>query len=350
MKILIVTVYNSHNSGSYLQAYAMMIALKKMGHEVRFMEREIRGSSHDKKKVVKGVLTKTRNLHLGQAYYSMREWFVYEKEQKRLSIVPRKSTYYDEADCILLGSDTIWNFDSLLFSQYASTYLGSDFAGKHIISYAASAANTSLEQFENVVNKYGRLLNISTIMVRDKHTKELVEHTTNRAAVLVTDPTLLLSKEDYECHVIRLKTKRPYVLLYYFGNMPEPLKESIVSYANANGLDLVSMPSYRPWCNKSYISSPQNMVSLFMEATAIVTNTFHGTAFSLIFEKPFADHDVGKNKVKELLIRYGEESRLFTDPKDIAFLLTKQNNVVSSGLYETVRLESLRELKEALEK
>lgn len=348
MKILIVTVYNSHNSGSFLQAYAMMSVLKEMGHNVQFLKREIKGSSHDIKRVARRFFLYLIKFRFRQACYFVYEWFIYEKAQKHFPIISMDSNYYKETDCIVVGSDTIWNFDSKVLRALAATYLGNAFIGKHVISYAASAANTSIELFQTIIRNNGGLSNIETIMVRDKHTKRLVELSTNKIAYTVTDPTLIVSRSAFNNLRFDVKTKKPYILLYFLGEMKYNLKKEIQVYASVNKYSIISMPIYRKWCDRSLMSSPQNMISYFMSATAVVTDTFHGTAFSLIYEKPFAVHDDGKNKVKELLELYGEGDRLFTSPDKLKSILSNKNVVVSSGKLDAVRNNSIKMLKDAL--
>lgn len=350
MKILIVTVYNSHNSGSFLQAYAMMSVLKKMGNNVKFLKRNTRGSSHDIRKVAKSVLFSLLKFNIGQSFYIIREWFVYDKLQKQFPVVNRNSSFYNETDCVVLGSDTIWNLDSKVLRTQASLYFGRDFLGKHVISYAASAANSKIEVFRNVVTKQGGLSNLEFIMVRDEHTKSLVEQTTNKKAYLVTDPTLIATRDDFESLKYEIKNKKPYVLLYCFGEFSAELILEIQSNARELGCDVISMPINRSWCNSSVMSSPQNMISYFDKAEAVITDTFHGTAFSLIYEKPFAVYDAGKNKVRELLKLYGEENRLFTTPERLKNILREKNTVVSSGRLDIVRNSSIEKLTEALSK
>lgn len=350
MKILIVTVYNSHNSGSFLQAHALMSVLTDMGHEVKFLKREIGGSTHDIKIVAKRVLRSLFKFRIGQAYYIIREWFVYDKAQTHFPIVSENSKYYSETDCIILGSDTIWNFDSKVLLKLASTYLGSKFKNKHVISYAASAANTPAELFNKVVAKNGCLSNIDTILVRDFYTKGLVEQSIKREAYLVTDPTLIASKHHFDNIYTKVCHQNQFVLLYFFGEISESLRKSIQEYAIVKQLDVISMPMKRSWCNKSLMSSPQNMVTYFHDAQAIITDTFHGTAFSMIYEKPFAVYDAGKNKVRELLIRYGEDNRLFTSHMQLSDILNRKNEVVASGRLENIRNESITQLKLSLMK
>lgn len=349
MKAVIVTVYNSHNSGSFLQAYALQTFLRKNGIDVSFLRREDMGS-HDIKRVLKNFITLFANLKFGEAWQTLKIWFIYDKTVNRLlSICDQESTFFKEAEYIILGSDTIWNFTSHYFLRNANTYLGYSFSNKKIISYAASAANTSIEKFKSVIDKHGGLSHLSEILVRDSYTKRLVENSTCHKAKIVTDPTLLLDKNDYHPLVKEIDGKyTPYLFLYYFGNISIELQKQIILFAQIKHLKIISMPFKRKWCDLNLTTSPYDMVSYFYYAKCVITNTFHGCALSLLYEKPFAVHDEGKNKVSEFLNAYGESQRLFTIPNSFPEALDKVASSCGDGIYNQIRKKSQKSLLAAL--
>ncbi|MBQ4231542.1 MAG: polysaccharide pyruvyl transferase family protein [Salinivirgaceae bacterium] len=347
MKIVVVTVYNSHNSGSYLQAYALMRTLEEMGHEVVFMRRNIRGSSHDKRKVAKKFLRSLSRGKCRRAYGQLRQWMIYEKAIKAMRIVDKSTEFYENADCVVLGSDTIWNFNDSYFRRNASVYLGSAFWGKRVVTYAVSAANTPTDVFVKIVGNHGGLENLSAMLVRDEHTRGLVAAVGKEARVVV-DPTLLADKSAFAEMTRKVSVGGRFILLYYFGAMTEELIAEVRRYASVYGLKTVSMPARRKWCDHSAESSPKNMVSYFAAASCVITNTFHGTALSMVYEKPFAVRDEGKMKVTELLSAFGESRRLFSESSAIHKILQQENDVVKSGRLSRFRDESRLLLEKAL--
>lgn len=348
MKILIVTVYNSQNAGSFLQAYALQKVLKDEGHEVGFLKREDNGS-HSLRVVLRKALKKALKLHLKQAMKEIRIWRIFEHlVNTYFTIYTLDSDYYSHTDFIVLGSDTIWNFDKSYFRRFASMYLGTQFRGKRVISYAASAANTSAETFKKTVEKCNGLDHLSSILVRDGHTKLLAESITSKDVRLVTDPTLLLTADEYKPLQKECVLNVPFLLVYYFGRIEKDLETAIIDYAKRKHLKIVSMPYVREWCDLSVHQAPHNMVTYFSCATAIVTNTFHGCAFSLINEKPFAVHDEGKKKISEFLSAYHETERLFSKCTEIETLLDVPNKGISSGIYDEIRQKSILLLKDGI--
>lgn len=341
MKTLVVTVYNSHNSGSFLQAYATQLTLKKLGYEVGFLKRQNSGS-HSIKLLIIQVVKHLCRFHIGKAINEIEIWFAFEKLSKKyMPAYEMCSEYYAKTDSVILGSDTIWNFDNPYFLKDASTYLGTIFKGKKVISYAASAANTSFERFYNTVTACGGIGHLSSILVRDSYTESLVKGITEKQVHLVTDPTLLLTAEDYLPLQRYNKIHEPYLLLYYFGKVHDDLKKSIVKFAKENKLKVVSMPFNRSWCDRSFNQIPFNMITYFSGASAVITNTFHGCAFSILYGKKFAVHDEGKRKISDFLNMYDEGKRLFTLSSDIFELLeTRQQS--NSLLVETIRQECLK--------
>ncbi len=341
MKAIIVTVYNSHNAGSFLQAFALQTVLRKSGIETAFLKRQDAGS-HDFIKLIKVVILQLLQFKIEKAFQYIKTWIVYEKiVEKELSICDKNSNFYKEASLVVLGSDTIWNFDNKYFACNASTYIGKDFSDKKVFSYAASVANSSIVSVKRIIMDNGGIDHLSSVLVRDSYTKNIMENITSKEIKIVTDPTLLLNKDDYLALYNNPKCNFDYLLLYYFNDISEELKIEIRNYANLNHLKIISMPFHRSWCDYNFYSSPQLMVSYFLHAKAVLTNTFHGCALSLIFEKPFAVHNENKNKISDFLSIYGESYRLFSNSSEMIKVLSIPNLVISSGLYDKIRKESL---------
>lgn len=349
-KVIIVTVYNSENSGSYLQAYALGYVLKNLGYEVAYYQRSSHGSSHAIKPHIIWSLKKLAKFKIKAAMYPLQTWWIYHKAQKVFPICTSTSSFYKEAKFVIIGSDTLWNFASDYFSNHAELYTGKPFMGKSVITYAISAANTEVEKFKSVIRGIRGLDNIDTILVRDEHTQTLVRSVCPQECDIVSDPSLLLLPDEYMPLEKQLQINKPYLLLYYFGKIEDALKVAITEYAQKNNLSIVSMSEVRSWAHKCVHSSPSNMVSYFKHATCILTNTFHGTAFSLIFGKRFAVYNCNSNKVRQLLCLYKQSYRLFSDAYLVESIFSYENNVHSSGIYDEQRNNSIRLLNNALKK
>ncbi len=347
-KMLIVTVYNSENCGSFLQAYALKVALERCGCEAAFYKRDTQGTSHAFWPHVKLALKRLLHGQKKAVKFTMEPWRAFDRAVKKLPVYNEKSAFYKEAGTVVLGSDTIWNFMDSYFANKSDVFLGTVFGGKRILTYAASAANTDQATFDKVVKYRGGMGHIARLLVRDEHTRDLVEAQTGQKAELVCDPTFLIDRNDYLKLIPNTTTDFRYILLYYFGEIEASLQAGIQEYAAAHGLKIVSLLKDRAWCDYSIPADPMSMLQYFNSASAVVTNTFHGCAFSMIFERPFAAHDVGKIKVRDLLTSLGEENRLFTDSQGMKQALATVCEVVISGRLDAYRSASMEILQDSV--
>lgn len=347
-KAIIVTVYNSENCGSYLQAYALKKTLEENNYQVSFLQRGTENTSHDFRKTVKKTFRNIRHLRFLSAFQTLKQWYCFEMAQRNFFVCTRNDDFYKEADLIVLGSDTIWNFESSYFSVNASIYTGADFVGKKVISYAASVGNTTLNTFADVIARSGRLGNVHTVLVRDSRTKSYVEKTTTHSANIVCDPTLLLTPKIFSTFERPYLYKQKCLLIYSFDEFEEDMKNAIVTYAREKNLIVVSLIRNFGWVDVIPITTPENMITYYANAQAVVTDTFHGTAFSLIYELPFVVIDKGKVKVHELLEAYSESKRLITTVFEFKKIINTKNVVGINGKLLENRLNSLRLLKKVL--
>lgn len=315
-KIIIATVYNSENCGSYLQAWSLFQVLKFRGYDVAFLKRNSKHTSHSFGLHLINASKDIIKLRFSHAIAVIKEWFVFNRLQKQFKIARKGGAFYKEASLQIIGSDTLWNFETAYFKDMAQTYLGQAFFPKPSVTYAVSAANTSSELFISVYKENNNNKGIRKYLVRDTHTAELVRSVTGETPHIVCDPTMLLSPKGFNT----LEATKPpidrYLLIYCFGNIAI-MKDAIISYAKQRGLKTVSFLTKREWCDYSVEEDPRLMVTYYKYAACVVSNTFHGTAFSIIYEKPFAVFDEGKNKVKELLQMYKQEKRLISAPESL---------------------------------
>lgn len=152
-KAVVVTVYNSENCGSFLQAYCMRAILNKLGYDVAFYKRDTKGTSHEFMKHIRPFLRNLYHLRFKTAWWELKKWFVFQSYINKFNVCDKDSEFYKKADVVILGSDTIWNFNSLYFTNKANVYTGQIFNGKKVISYAVPAANTTKEKFINIVKR-----------------------------------------------------------------------------------------------------------------------------------------------------------------------------------------------------
>ncbi len=197
-----------------------------------------------------------------------------------------------EFDCFIAGSDQIWNprrFSSVYFLGFV------DGMEKKKLSYAASICETIQNPYvQQTLKKY--LSDYTAISVREKYDIPIVKSITEKPIEWVVDPVFLLSRETWEkeCSTISRRLGK-YVFGYFLGN-GETERKLADMFARDNNLRLVTIPymkmNYRR-CDvkfgdtQLFDATPNDFLSLIHDAEYIFTDSFHGTAFSIIFEKKF---------------------------------------------------------------
>lgn len=342
MNLLIITVYNHDNCGSFLQAYALGQVLSQQGHEVSYLESPLHGKDYNR---VYAILRHIYNGDIKAVPYLLAMRRNFKKAHNLLRIYNPSRDPIPEV--VIIGSDTLWNHQKAFYREMASEYHGLSFPNSKVITYAISASNTSTKEYINTIKPFIDKIKISHFLARDNHTKEIIDEVYGLDSRIVCDPTLLLHKEDYYNMASSVPDKR-YLLIYYFNVMDDSQKEYVKSFAKANNLKIVSFSFWKPWGDKILNASPYNFISWFKSAAYVITDTFHGVAFSIIFGKKFAVFDEKKIKVQELLQQYNLIHHLFNDYKDLGKTLIKQNDVIGNGIYEKIREQSMTLLNSAI--
>ncbi len=246
-------------------------------------------------------------------------------------------------EAYVIGSDQVWN--SSICDGLDPVFWGDfdhDQAAK-VFSYAASTSVSNLRnQSHEIIQNL--LQNFTAISVREKQTQDYINHnfTLGRPAKLVLDPTLLASKSIWESLVKDCSIQDNYVL--YFGarnsnKYPSVLLDKATSLAQQYGC--------KTKCIDFDSDSPTDFVSKFKCARAIVTSSFHGVAFSLIFNRPLYAVKYGDEqdaRYIEVLTSVGAEDMLVDLHQNVSirdFDYTIVNNRISE-----LRASSLEYLKQ----
>jgi len=223
-------------------------------------------------------------------------------------------------DALITGSDQVWNdtcagFDPIFFLDFP--------AAKKTKKYSYAASFNLADIPKNKVNVYKeRLKGYKTYSVREDAGRIILHKLLNVKAEINCDPTFLLSYENWceltcKCSISSLTNKKQYILVYYV-KLSRVLMEYAKKISQNKNIQVVCIPCKLSVevLNKHQYSeygftflpsaSPYEFLSLFKNASYVLTNSFHGTAFSLIFRKKFYSvmdfDDGGKNmRSKNLL-------------------------------------------------
>lgn len=296
MKIGIITFHRAYNYGAVLQAFALMKTLEDKGAEVEFIDYRSKSISEHYKLFpsIQGLKLKNKvnviiyNLLLFPFKYirfSRFKKFIFRRlKLSRTQYKNSTDIKWDYYDICVYGSDQIWNMDII---KNDLVYLGETngiLVSK--VSYAASMG----AQVENEIPIFRRYLKkFNQISVRESSMIDFLQPLTERTIYQVLDPTLLLSENDWNKIEKPINLKDEYVLVYQVYRDDKLLKfaREIAKKLNLRIIELTSDAFLTHDSRKKILASPEEFISYFKNSSFVVTSSFHGLAFSLIYRKNF---------------------------------------------------------------
>lgn len=346
MKIAVVTLHRIYNYGSALQAYATQKIFEHAGHEVEIVDyitpqrtkRRIffAPAADTSLKGVKSVVYRVAKI----GSLLLKELTFGSFVRRRMKLTKKYITVDDlrwdppRADLYVTGSDQTWN------SKYNEGVDGGfflDFLPEKArrIAFVSSFGKTRLDEQEiRETTRYIR--RYEGISVREDSAKDILATLGREDAVQLIDPTLQLAKEEWLALASKRLIKQPYLILMLLYNEDNHATEYARKIANEKGLKLVkiSWEMKRPDGVDQLMThrSPQDFLSLFYHADFVVTNSFHGLAFSINLEKQFVvvPRNEFNSRIESLLRLTNLEDRLVSSEE----ALTVADRAID---YESVR-------------
>ena len=353
MRIGIITQPLRYNYGGILQNFALQTVLKRMGHEVVTLDGEVKTkytlkrkliiflrnlilSLRDKNNKILGVLSfQTTNEILSQNLNS----FI----RKYIKVEKISNYKVGGFDALVVGSDQVWrpiysNLDEafLEFAQEDDNILK--------IAYAASFGSDAWEYSDAETIKYAQLAKkFNAISVREESGVFLCEKYLNMPSCHVLDPTMLLTKEDY-IEILNIKNveNKAGDIFYYFLDKNQ-YKQRVIKEIEKS----LNKPSFTVNSRVENINAPlyeriqppvEQWLRAFYDASFIVTDSFHGSVFSLLFNKPFiliANKERGLARFISLFTQLNIVDRIIEEGSKINIeLFIKEPNVNLSRLKE----------------
>lgn len=306
MKICTITCHDVYNFGASLQAYALQHYLESLGHEVKVID--YRPSylykKYNWKTFTSRKFEKINSLFVTRWVFRFTKWCYLRfslKRKKRFDEFTQKYlhltpiSYYDItelknnppiADAIIAGSDQIWNpvFPN---GKDPSFYIDFALPNTKRISYAASFSVSKIsEEDKKYIKKL--LSQIDVISVREYQGINILEEMGFNNCIKVLDPIFLIQKEEW-IEFMNKHNDRNYILIYDFeGN--KLLKKTALLLKKKHGLKIYSINDAVPrfYADKNITNvGPQDFIGLIYNCSIFLSNSFHGTAFSIYFNKPF---------------------------------------------------------------
>ena len=328
MKIGIVTHPFRTNYGGILQAFALQIVLEKIGHEVYFVRKE------QKKTIARSLAmliidrfpTLLGHISIFFNYYKRMNFHAFVKKNIHRYYTLSNSKNENKLDALVVGSDQVWrkwseNWDVMFFFlEFAK-----DWNVKRY-SYAASLGSDKWTFNEEDTNKIVYLLNrFDSISVRERDAIEILKEKFNLKSRWNIDPTLLLTKEDYIRYLCLMPIKKKSIISYILDE--DPQKQKILKMLEDTlGSKAIKIGSPQNTCRKRDESLPsiESWLTNFIAAEYVVTDSFHGTAFSINFNKNFvvlSNHYRGQSRLLSILSLFGLENRLVNNDAEAKNIL-----------------------------
>lgn len=375
MKIAILTQPLHTNYGGNLQNFALQKVLTDMGHEPVTIDRH-----HTVKLRTKLKLGYFKNLLMhflkGTPKPLWKSYFSSKKEQAYLRqditafidayITKTPRLYSDKAvqaifkennfEAVIVGSDQCWR---PMYSPNIYTYYLDFLKDNKEIKKLAYAASFGTDQWEYTEEKTARckklIQQFDLVTVREKAAVNLVTEKLNKDAEFVLDPTLLLSKEDYiELFVGKNLPDNKGIYTYILDD--SDWKSQVVETAKETlGLPQFSNQHNKHTVNSEKIPSIESWIKGFADADFVVTDSFHGTVFSIIFNKPFislVNINRGASRFESILSKFELLDRLVDkyDQQEVIELIEKNINTADAvDRLNELKRKSLHLLKNALQ-
>ncbi len=366
MKLGIMTWFHYRNYGTALQVTALSETLKNIGADpyvIAYIPCGFYRSVPDYS--LSGMLRKLRKKKSFNGQFFLNK----EKEQlfdtfierhlrftekcEDLSDLENLNRYYDAFVC---GSDQIWS--PLVFNPHFFLDFVKDSNKK--IAYAPSFGVNNIDDVYTKAETKKLLADFKQLSVREETGKKIIETITSKKAEVVLDPTLLLTKHQWETLVdLKSSSEKPYMFVYMLGQNEEYWEE-INKIANHLNLDVKVVPVYdedlnRPGCVE-FAVGPKEFLDLLYNASYVCTDSYHGLLFSVNFKKDFTVFRRFKNndtknqnsRVLDLLEIFSLNERLFKGKHSLKNSELKIDYDRIESTLESLRQNSIEYLKNAV--
>ncbi len=340
MKIGIITFNSAHNYGAVLQVWALQEKLKSKGHQVEVINYRIPSIDNlyrvyvpkkiSRLSVINGACHKLQWVHawLNDSNRAVR----YKKFEHFINhVLPTTKPYHSypelqkedfDYDLMITGSDQVWN------GKYTRGLSGAYFLafGKEEtkrISYAASIGRDCFDEEEkSVAARY--LKDLDYISVREEKAKQAVEELTDKDVDLVLDPTLLLDRSAYDKIKKQTAFKGDYIFVHnvHLTRVDTRLNSIVEKVSQMTGLPVVNNRADYNFSNelgKFTAGGPEEFIGVIAGAKYVITNSFHATVFSIIYERNFitVPHFQNPDRMKYLLEMFDLANHLIASTAEV---------------------------------
>lgn len=357
-RVAILSWYNYDNYGTVLQAYALEYIINKLGYEAYHIDYTPYKSPNIfyNENIIKESITRVKQKLSDRYIEDERRKERFDDFRSRFLRLTDKCVIQSDFDKLnrvfsifVTGSDQIWSpflFDDRYFLDFVRE-------NNKKIAYAPSLGVETIP-YEYLKVKYQEYLaDFDCLSVREKQGSAILSDILKRDVTVVMDPVFLLSKDEWNS-LIPYEKNEEYILAYFLGNNKNNIRKA-KKYAKACNKKLKIIPIFKSMSAANFEMGvgPIEFLGLIKGAYAVLTDSFHGVAFSLVFRKEFFVFErFNKSNVKSqnsriynILDLLGLESRLVHNDIDSKTTID-YNNV--SKLLRSQQEQSISFLSQAL--
>ncbi len=367
----VITLHNSPNYGSCLQTYATQNVLDSLGANTCVIDyyRHDAIPENETERALNGQLAQKLSIFRFPGVKALARIPVSKMVERRaaplnefrrsaLNLTPRKYYSVEElemeppaCDVYCTGSDQVWNskwnggFERAFYLSFAPE-------GARRIAYASSVGKSSLEDWEVPLMREA-LSSYNAISVREAEAADLLDSIGIHGAVPVIDPTLMLKPTEWEAVSDGWTPERPYILLYQLNRNPEfDLYAQRVSKLAGLPIMRIAYGVHEKRRNEVAVICPTvgRFLSLFLGAEMVLTDSFHGTAFSANLGKRFVSVSPGRfsGRISGFLEMVGLKERYLEDFRDTGLAEASINAPAAQSVLEAKRGEARAFLAHAI--
>lgn len=360
-RVGIMSMQRIINYGSFLQAYG----LKKMieyvtGFDVEFVDYRFGVDLTEESQITnrrEGLIHKIQKNRTPWNYIRKMRYFRQVRESliedlKRIGV--DEANYDSDVDILVIGSDEVFNCLQPYPVGYSKQLFGDDYEQCNVLSYAASFGSTQYEDLvRNGIDEEVKdmLSKFKAISVRDENSASIVKKLLGTNPEINMDPVLMY---DFGREIKSHSTnKKGYIIVYaYTGRLSREEEDYIKNFAHTIKKKIISIGHYSNIADENIICNPFYVFSYFKNADYVITDTFHGTIFSIKMNTKFCTiiRDSNRNKLVALLKKLGRLDRKVEQLSDIERLFnTEIDYSKTNTIVECERKKTIAYLKENLQ-
>lgn len=291
-KVGIITIDGGANYGNCLQNLAMTQVLKKL-NALPSTIGKMHYSDGKFKTAIKDCVKMGMNI-IPISYIKRNRKFEKFRYQY-IEFATKKANNSDlnkDFDLFICGSDQIWNFDLSIIRRYKELYFANFADHKKRFAYSASIGTSDIPEEYNEFF-ISSIKNMNKISVREYEASKIIKEKCGIEAPVTIDPTLILTADEWKMFErIPENINEKFLLTYFLGNVSEELQTFISEVAKDNGLIVINLYndviSRNKVLNKEHYSyDPGEFLWLIDNCEVLLTDSFHGCVFSILFKKSF---------------------------------------------------------------